>query len=58
MDTLMGNKFGKRFDYNEWLKWWIKLTISEQTLKNNGIQKLIFIKKNEFNIIWVDKNNQ
>ena len=35
MDRLMGNKFGKRFDYNEWLKWWVRLTTSEQTL-NNG----------------------
>ena len=58
MDTLMGNEFGKRFDYNEWLKWWIKLTTSEQTMKNNGIQKLIFIKKNEINILWVEKTNR
>ena len=58
MDMIMGNKFGKRFDYNEWLKWWIKLTTSEQTLKNNGIQKLIFIKKNEINILWVEKTNR
>ena len=29
MDKLMGSKFGKRLDYNEWLKWWIKLTTSE-----------------------------
>ena len=35
----MGNKFGKRFDYNEWLKWWIRLTtLVEQTLNNNGLQ--------------------
>ena len=58
MRNTMGNKFGKRFDYNEWIKWWIKLTTSEQTLNYNGIQKLIFIKKNEINILRVDKNNQ
>ena len=40
----------KRFDYNEWLKWWIKLTTSEQTLKNNGIQNNDFYNENEFNI--------
>ena len=36
MDTLMGNKFEKRFDYNEWLK----LTTSEQTMKNNVTHKI------------------
>ena len=44
MDTLMGstmgNEFGKRHDYNEWLKWWARLITSEQTLNNNGIQKI------------------
>ena len=48
MDTLMENEFGKRFDYNEWLKWWVRLTTSEQTL-NNG-EKFNLITKNEFNI--------
>ena len=43
MDNLMGNKFRKRFDYNEWLKWWVRLTTLEQTLNNNVIQK---------NLIW------
>ena len=39
----MGNKFGKRFDYNEWLKWWVRLTTLEQTLNYNEIQN---------NLIW------
>ena len=39
MDKLIGNEFEKRFDYNEWLKRWIRLTTLEQTLNNNGIQK-------------------
>ena len=34
----MGNEIGKRLEYNEWLKWWIRLTTLEQTLNNNGIQ--------------------
>ena len=38
MGNTMGNEFEKRLDYNEWIKWWIRLTISEQTLNNNGIQ--------------------
>ena len=33
MDTIMEVQWEmnleKRFDYNEWLKWWIKLTTSE-----------------------------
>ena len=34
MDTLMGNEFGKRFDYNEWMMGY----------------KINLITKNEFNI--------
>ena len=49
MDRLMGSKFGKRFDYNEWLKWLIRLTTLEQTLNYNEIQNNL-ITKNEFNI--------
>lgn len=66
MDTLMGNEFGKRLDYNEWIldnEWRAKLiTLVEQTLNNNGIQNN-FDNKNEFNILRADKkqsikNNQ
>lgn len=49
----MGNGFGKRFDYNELImdnEWWARLIILEQTLNNNGIQKINLITKNEFNI--------
>ena len=48
MGNIMGNKFGKRFDYNELImdnEWWVRLITSEQTLKNNVIQKLILITK-------------
>ena len=45
MRNTMGNKFGKRFDYNEWIKWWIKLTTSEQTLNYNGIQNDFYNEK-------------
>ena len=58
MDRLMESEFGKRFDYNELImdnEWWARLTTSEA---NNGIQKLIFIKKNEVNILRVYKNNK
>ena len=47
MELIMGNtmdsEFGKRFDYNEWLKWWVRLTTLEQTLNYNEIQN---------NLIW------
>ena len=45
MDMLIGMNLEKRFDYNEWLKWWIKLTTSEQTLKNNWIQNDFYNEK-------------
>ena len=39
MGNTMGNEFGKRLDYNEWIKWWIRLTtLVEQTLITMGLQ--------------------
>ena len=47
----MGSEFEKRFDYNEWLKWWIKMATSEaNTKKQWDTENLILITKNEFNI--------
>ena len=40
MDALMENKFEKRFDYNEWLKWWIKLTTSEANTEQQWNTKI------------------
>ena len=41
----MGSKFGKRFDYNEWLKWWEKIKTLEQTINNNGVQNDFYNEK-------------
>ena len=40
MDKLIGSEFGKRFDYNECLKWWARLIILEQTMNYNEIQNI------------------
>ena len=51
MDKLMESDNRKRFDYNEWLKWWVRLTTLEQTLNRQWItEKFNLITKNEFNI--------
>ena len=58
MDTLMGNKFGKTI----WLQRMIKMMDKIDNFRSKHWKtigyKMIFITKNEFNIIWVDKNNQ
>ena len=58
MDTIMGNKFGKTI----WLQRMIKMMDKIDNFRANTEKKIgykmIFITKNEFNIIWVDKNNQ
>ena len=45
MGTLIGNEFGKRLDYNEWIIWWIKLTTLEQTMNKNWIQNDFYNEK-------------
>ena len=41
----MWSKFGKRFDYNEWLKGWEKIKTLEQTINNNGVQNDFYKEK-------------
>ena len=41
----MGSKFGKRLDYNEWIKWWEKIKTLEQTINNNGVQNDFYNEK-------------
>ena len=55
MDTIMGNKFGKTI----WLQRMIKMMDKIDNFRSKHWKtmgyKMIFITKNEFNIIWVDK---
>ena len=58
MDTIMGNKFGKTIWLQRMIKMMDKIDNFRANTEKQWDTKMIFITKNEFNIIWVDKNNQ